>query len=268
VNPGEADGTDITFTHPGRSRFPATGLDVAEQFGTGAWQFTPEVAAVFPEHVRASVPFYDVIQALIAELSDWLVPAGGLVADLGAATGTTAALIAERHPARSIRFALYDESAAMLDRARIAAAQMTGNHRVETHLTRIQAPLKHDQADLTLALFTLQFLPRLDRLSVLRMARSCAAETGALIIADKTRPHDARWSEIANDVSHDWKAEHGISDTAIRAKARALRGVLVPYPLDDMLRMITVCGWRSPEVLFRWHSWVVIGAFASGDGPP
>jgi SAM-dependent methyltransferase len=72
--------------------------DVAEQFGTGAWAFTPEVADVFPEHVRASVPFYDVIQDLVAELSDWLVPAGGLVADLGAATGYFTVRLARAAP--------------------------------------------------------------------------------------------------------------------------------------------------------------------------
>jgi len=72
--------------------------DIAETFGVGAWQFTPEVADVFDDHVRASVPHYDVIQDLVAECADWLVPAGGLVADLGAATGVTARRIAARSP--------------------------------------------------------------------------------------------------------------------------------------------------------------------------
>ena len=53
--------------------------DVAEQFAPGGWQFTADVANVFPEHVRASVPFYDVITDLIAQATDWLVPQGGRV---------------------------------------------------------------------------------------------------------------------------------------------------------------------------------------------
>jgi tRNA (cmo5U34)-methyltransferase len=238
--------------------------DVAEQFATGGWQFTPEVAEVFPEHVRASVPFYDTMQDIIAEASDWLVPTSGLVADLGAATGITCRRIAERHPARNIRFDLYDEQPAMLKHAETALRALPGGRRCLFHEARIQdGPFTHVGADLTLILFTLQFLTAKDRLTVLRHAREHAAGTGALIVAEKIRPRDSRWSEIGSDVSHDWKAAHGIGDAAIRAKARALRGVLIPFPQDTLTAMIKTAGWRSPEVLFRWHQWAVVGAFAS-----
>lgn len=236
--------------------------DIAESFGAGGWQFTPEVASVFPEHVRVSVPLYDVIQDLITETTDWLVPQGGRVADLGAATGTTCCRVAERHPDRDIIFDLYDDQPEMLKRAETALHALPGGRKAVFHTRRIQDPLLHPDADLTLILFTLQFLTAKDRLAALRHAHSCAAATGSLIVAEKIRPADSRWFEIANDVSHDWKAEHGITDAAIRAKARALRGVLIPHPQAALMSMIRAAGWRSPEVLFRWHQWAVVGAFA------
>jgi len=237
--------------------------DIAEQFGTGGWQFTPEVAEVFPEHVRASVPFYDAIQDLIAEASDWLVPPGGYVADLGASTGITCCRIAERHPDRGICFDLYDDQPAMLKHAETALRALPGGKRCVFHTARIQDGLTHAAADLTLILFTLQFLTAQDRVTALRNARDRSAKTGALIVAEKVRPRDSRWAEIGNDVSHDWKAAHGIGDAAIRAKASALRGVLVPHPQDTLTAAIRAAGWKSPEVLFRWHQWAVIGAYAS-----
>lgn len=238
--------------------------DIAEQFTTGGWQFTPEVAEVFPEHVRASVPFYDAIQDLIAEASDWLVPPGGHVADLGAATGITCCRIAARHPDRGICFDLYDDQPAMLKHAETALRALPGGRRGLFHATRIQdGPLQHNPADLTLILFALQFLPWQDRAKALRLARERSAATGALIVAEKIRPRDSRWAEIGNDASHDWKAAHGITDAAIRAKARALRGILIPHPQDTITETITAAGWTSPEVLFRWHQWAVIGAFAT-----
>jgi tRNA (cmo5U34)-methyltransferase len=239
--------------------------DIAEQFTTGGWQFTPEVAEVFPEHVRASVPFYDAIQDLIAEASDWLVPPNGHVADLGASTGITCCRIAERHPEREIRFDLYDDQPAMLKYAQEALHALSGGQRCLFHTARIQDALTHVGADLTLILFTLQFLSAQDRITALRNAREHAAGTGALIVAEKIRPLDSRWAEIGNDVSHDWKAACGISDAAIRAKARALRGVLNPSPQNSLTAMIKTAGWKSPEVLFRWHQWAVIGAFATVD---
>ncbi|WP_327385055.1 methyltransferase domain-containing protein [Streptomyces sp. NBC_01207] len=245
---------------------PAPARDIAESFGTGAWSFTPDVVDVFPEHVRASVPFYDAIQDLVAEAADWLVPDGGLVADLGAATGITVQRIADRHPGRRIRAVLYDNEPAMLRRAEQALASTPTGH-VDYVTADIQdGPLQHTAADLTLALFTLQFLPMPDRLAALRHARDASAATGALIVAEKVRPPDSRWAEIGNDASHDWKAAHGIPDTAIRAKARALRGVLQPYPQHTLTGMVTAAGWCAPEVLFRWHSWLVLGAFATVGG--
>lgn len=152
----------------------------------------------------------------------------------------------------------------MLDRAREALRALPGGRKSLFHKAQIQkAPLQHVDADLTLILFTLQFLPATDRVTALRLARDRSAATGALIIAEKIRPGDSRWAEIGNDVSHDWKAAHGITDAAIRAKARALRGVLIPSTQAGLTGAIRAAGWRSPEILFRWHQWAVIGAFAS-----
>lgn len=238
--------------------------DIAEQFTTGGWEFTPAVAEVFDDHVRASVPFYDAIQDLVAESADWLVPAGGLVADLGASTGTTVARIIERHPERDIRAELYDEQASMLARATARLTDPIAHGRVRVHCRRIETgPLEHSDADLTLAVFMLQFLPWRDRLAALTIARKSAADTGALIVAEKVRLGDVRWAEIATEASHDRKAAHGIGAEAIRAKARALRGVLMPYPVTALTAAVRDAGWHCPEVLFRWHQWVVIGAFAT-----
>lgn len=249
-------------TTPGPAEEPA---DIAERFTTGGWEFTPDVAAVFPEHVRASVPYYDAIQDLVAEASDWLLPEDGHLVDLGASTGTTAHRIATRHPARQLRVTLYDRERAMLDRAAETLAGVSTLH-VDYRQADIRLPMDHDPADLTLALFTLQFLSLGDRVRVLRQARQAASTTGALIVAEKVRPPDSRWAEIANDASHDWKASHGIPDTAIRAKARALRGVLQPYPEVALVQAVHDAGWCCPEVLFRWHSWLVLGAFATPTG--
>lgn len=236
--------------------------DVAERFGTGGWEFTPEVVHVFPEHVRASVPFYEPIQQLVAEIADWTLPPGGVFADLGASTGETVKVLLDRHAGRDFTAHLYDEKRAMLDRAKVEL-NPRGRGRIRYHEQRIQEPLQHAAADLTVALFTLQFMPLPERERALALAREHAADTGCLIVAEKIRPADPRWAEIANERSHDWKAAHGIPDDAIRAKARALRGVLVPHPEATLRDAITAAGWVHVETLFCWHSWVVLGAFAT-----
>lgn len=240
--------------------------DVAESFTAGAWAFTPDVVDAFDSHVRASVPFYDAIQDLVAGLSDWLVPQGGLVADLGASTGTTVNNILRRQAHRDLSAVLYDIEKPMLDRAAENLAEAPARHIDYVHAPIQTPPLAHSDADLTLSLFTLQFLSLRDRVAALHLARLSARETGALVVAEKVRPLDSRWHEISTDASHDWKASHGISSDGIRAKSRALRGVLVPHPQDTLIHSITAAGWHDPEILFRWHQWVVVGAFATRCG--
>jgi tRNA (cmo5U34)-methyltransferase len=102
-----------------------------------------------------------------------------------------------------------------------------------------------------------------DRVTALTHARAAADDTGCLIVAEKVRPIDARWAEIANDLSHDYKAEQGVTDTAIRAKARALRGILIPHSEATLRSILHAAGWGAVQTLFCWHSWLVLGAFAT-----
>ena len=238
-------------------------LDVADHFAVpGSWAFTAQVADAFDDHVEASVPHYGVVQALVAEAADWLAPAGAVIADLGCATGTTAAAIAARHPDRGYTFELYDASADMLDQAAVKLAEQPGVA-VHLHRGRLEAGLHHGHASLTVCLFTLQFLDPLDRASLLTRARGASRDEGAILVAEKLRLPDSRWHEIAGAVSHDYKHARGVADQAIRAKERALRGVLNPLTDHANRRLLDGAGWRSVEVLFRWHSWALYGALAS-----
>jgi tRNA (cmo5U34)-methyltransferase len=234
--------------------------DIADRFPAGGWEFTPEVTEVFDEHVRASVPYYDDIQAMVAEFSDWLLPNNGCFADLGASTCTTLETICARHPNRRIRAELYDEEPSMLEQAKRKTAGL--NILANFHNQRLQQPFKHTNADLTVALFTLQFLREQDRVQVLAEACRCSAPGGAIVLAEKIRPQNALLAEIAMDASHDFKAAAGISDTAIRSKARALRGVLMPQSMNQLIGQLYEAGWHGVDVVFRWHQWVIVIGFA------
>lgn len=236
--------------------------DIAEKFDAGGWAFTPEVTAVFDDHVVASVPHYAVIQELVAQASDWFLPHGSTYADLGASTGTTAEVIARRHPARRIRAELYDEVPEMLDQA-VSKLAPFENMLVQKRLQKLEANFGHHNADLTTALFTLQFLRPAQRVEVLTKAFERSSGTGALIVAEKIRPANPIWHELGIDLSHDVKEAAGLSDTAIRQKAKSLRGVLMPQSISTLMDEIDVAGWKHAETLFRWHQWVVVGALAS-----
>jgi tRNA (cmo5U34)-methyltransferase len=234
--------------------------DIADAFDAGAWEFTPEVVAEFDRHVRQSVPFYDVIQDAVAELSDWLAPTGSRIVDLGVSTGETFRRILDRHPDRDYDLIGYDTSEKMIDAAR---SKLAGVRSAVFYPTAVEDGLVHSDARLTTALFTLQFIPPELRPIVLRMAHTATRPDGAILVAEKVRAVDARWFEIGTEVSWDVKAAAGIPDTAIRSKARALRGVLRPLTEAENLGILAEAGWVGSTVIFRWHQWCLFGGFAS-----
>lgn len=233
--------------------------DVSRSFGSGGWEFTPDVVRVFDEHVATHVPNYHLIQDLAVHLSDWFAPNGGVVVDVGSATGTTCKAISDRHPQRQLDFYLYDVEEEMNQAAMRKFETASADHRVWTSTTDLsRRDPGHYSADLTLCLFTLQFLPPQDRHAVLgRLAERAHAGTGTLIVAEKIQMADGIWQEVANEATWDHKASYGVEAEDIRLKARALRGVLRPVSVDQLEEEIRISGWGAPVCVYRWFNWGV-----------
>lgn len=228
---------------------------MSERLTDAGWNFNG-MGHEFDEHVAAHLPGYADVQRLVALIASFTVPDGGRVADLGCSTGLTAAMIHEALPQRSIDFTLYDSDESMLDQSRRRNPQAT--HIRET----LPAPLSHRSADLTLALWLLQFLHPSDRRHVLSSARYTAAPNGCILIATKTRHADSRWEEIAVAALDDYKAEQGVTPEERVAKTRSLRGAMHTTTAADLIADLQASGWHSPTILWRWHVWSIIGAWA------
>jgi tRNA (cmo5U34)-methyltransferase len=230
-----------------------------------AWSFD-DMGPEFDEHVAAHLPGYADVQHLIGLIATYRVPDGGTVADLGASTGLTIQHIADALPARRFTAWLYDRDESMLEQARrrLAALDLVDAHYVNADLdpTRTGSELHHGAADLTLAMWLLQFLNPAARRPLLIRARSRASQNGAILLACKTRMPDQRWQEIAEGALDDYKADHGVTADQRAAKTRSLRGVMSPDTEGAIIADLRAASWHSPTILWRWHIWSVIGAYA------
>lgn len=231
--------------------------DVSENFESGAWSFTADVAKVFDEHVTSNVPHYELIQKSVTYLSDWLAPDYATVVDAGASTGTTTRAISLRHPQRNLEFYLYDSELPMLEQAKEKNANHPPNHRfVFCRENLLDGKLVHKKADLTLCLFVLQFLPLDKRAYVLQQLHERAtANTSYLLVAEKVWQPNAFLQEIANEATWDYKSDNGVDADVIRTKAKALRGVLQPLEANTLEQLLISSGWKMPTAIYRWHSW-------------
>lgn len=220
------------------------------------WTFT-DFGPEFDTHVAAHLPGYADVQRLVGLVAEFAVPPGGVVADLGCSTGKTAEMLRNYLYDRAVDYHLYDQDASMLAQA-IERCPFA-----KTHLLSLPGELDHSDADLTVCLWLLQFVPPGQWRRILHDARVRSKPTGCMLVAAKTRHADPRWEEVAVAALDEYKSDAGVNQPDRAAKTKALRGMLYQASPTWIARDLTAAGWHNPTLLWRWHVWSLIGAWAS-----
>lgn len=229
---------------------------------TTDWTFDG-FGAEFDAHAQKHLPHYKTAHEVVCHATTYALHAGGTVADLGCSTGYAIKAIADHIPGRKFDAYGYDADQSMLDHAvqRLDGTEQAACQWLRSDLTRDE--FEHKAADVSLLLWTLQFLPPAEWVPLLRRAHEAASDDGLLLIGAKTRLSDARWQEVADGALADWKDQHGVTPDEALVKARSLRGTMSVVATGRLFDVVTEAGWHSPALLFRWNAWVVLGAWAS-----
>ncbi len=234
---------------------------LATQTPRGGWEFDDNVTAGFDKHVSNSVAGYNDIQNTVVRLSDWFAPDNAVIADIGCSTGTTLRAIQDRNPTRVYTIHAYDKSAPMM-RAATKKLANKANPDTRVHLHRddiTKGTFAHTNADLTIAIFTIQFLPASERGNVLANLCNATKPGGVLLLAEKTIPEDPRWAMITAECSWEDKKLQGIPSDEIVAKAESLRGVLRPQREQTLILETVKAGWAAPQLLWGSFQWRLYG---------
>jgi tRNA (cmo5U34)-methyltransferase len=117
---------------------------------------------------------------------------------------------------------------------------------------------RFDKADLIVALYTLQFLSLEDRYTVVKNIFRDLRVGGALILIEKVHADSAQTESMWNELHWDYKSRSGLSDEMILAKARSLRGVLMPMTTERNIRMLEWAGFQRIDIFFKWLNWIGI----------
>ena len=124
--------------------------------------FGEKVASVFDDMLLRSVPFYEEMQRMIAELSADFAVEGTNVYDLGCSTGTTMLHLASKLP-QNVKFIGVDNSEDMLKKCRqkLAENNFQRDHELLCADLNQKAPIQN--ASVVLMVLTLQFIRPLHR---------------------------------------------------------------------------------------------------------
>lgn len=222
----------------------------------GDFRFNRDVAHVFASHVRKSVPFYDEVQRMILEISDWFIHPNSTVYDLGMSVGETIAYLYQKHSKlKNPRFIGVDSSKEMLQTARENLINTSNVLFIEADLN---LPFEIRNASLVTMLYTLQFIKPENRSQLIKEIYDGLNDNGALIMLEKIVGNNSNFNELFIELYEDMKIRNGLTLSQIKSKADSLRGVLLPYTQEKNIDMLQQAGFKDIDIFFKWYNFIGI----------
>lgn len=236
----------------------ATPLDKLASFS-----FDEQVASVFPDMIKRSIPGYSHIIGMAGVIAKRYVPEGGRVYDLGASLGATTLSVAKQlEQLQQVEFITVDNSPAMTERCASILAENLPKRRVTTLCGDIRN-LDYQPCDLILLNFTLQFLPPNDRQPLLAKLYKALRPGGALIISEKIHFKDPRQAQLLYELHHDFKRANGYSDMEISQKRTALEDVMLTNTPEEHHQRLLDLGF---SLVTQWFQYLNFTSFLAIKG--
>ena len=219
----------------------------------GDFKFGANVAGVFDDMVNRSVPFYDEIQRMVAELAATYAREGTDVYDLGCSTGTT--LIGmNANINRDVQFIGVDDSMEMLDKCKSKLKEAGLSRRYELRCADLNKGIKIQNASVVVLCLTLQFVRPLHREKLLKNIYEGLNHKGVLIVVEKILAEESHFNRDFIEYYYDYKRRNHYSELEIYQKREALENVLIPYKLSENITLLRDMGFAHCEVFFKWYN--------------
>ena len=185
---------------------------------------SPDVAAKFDAHVREQLPWYDLVTYGIAHIARHYLAHGGLVYDIGAATGNVGRILMPTLQVRGAEFIPIDSSPEMEK-----VYNGPGTLRIR------DAALSHfDPFDVAISNLTLVFMsiPARTRL-IARLKENCKPG-GCIIIVEKVQGGGGYIDDVLYKLTLSNKLKAGAKPKEIISKELCLSGIQRPLEISEV----------------------------------
>ena len=227
----------------------------------GPFRFDEEVAEVFDDMIRRSVPGYSALVQMVEVFANRYAQSGSELYDLGCSLGAGVVAMRRGAGARPVRIVGVDNSAPMLERCRLRLTQ----DETEWAAPGVSVELRCDDvrqtpvvdASLVVMNFTLQFVPKAERNVLIERVYQALRPGGALLLSEKITFEDAREAAFCEDLHDGFRKHNGYTEMEISRKRAALEQVLVPEPEAIHRARLAQAGFAMT------YPWLRCGNFAS-----
>jgi tRNA (cmo5U34)-methyltransferase len=211
--------------------------------------FDEQVADVFPDMLRRSIPGYATSLNMIEMFASRLTSPGSRVYDLGSSLGAATLAVCRGIHVSPVQIIAVDNSPAMIRRSREilqARPQTAAVHLICADIRSVNIV----NASLVILNYTLQFLDPEERQPLLDRIYSGLQPGGALLLAEKIAFEDKTEQDFQTEWYYAFKTYNGYSQMEISQKRTALENVLIPDTWHTHRQRLERAGF---ETVHLWH---------------
>ena len=221
------------------------------------FEFDEAVTEVFQDMIQRSVPGYQTTLEMISLVAQRFAQPNTVGYDLGSSLG--ASTFAMRHGMNldGCKIVAVDNSQPMMTKFRSLLQATPSGIPVQTIVDDIQN-VEISNASMVTLNFTLQFIPKAQRLKLLTQIHDGMVANGALVISEKIVFPDAKEQELQTDLHHSFKRANGYSALEVAQKRSSLENVLIPETIEEHRIRLNAAGFKHVYVWFQCFSFISI----------
>ena len=229
--------------------------------GGEPFRFNDNVAEVFPDMLKRSIPGYGASIEAVGSLAARFVKAGTNCYDLGCSLG--AATLAMRQGIREpgCRIVAVDVAPAMIRRCREIMDEDDRLNAPETEVDVVEQDIcdtTFSNASMVVLNYTLQFVDPAERNSLIQRIHDGLNPGGILVLSEKVVDEDAEMETLLFDLHHEHKRRNNYSAMEVARKRAALENVLIPETVAAHKERLSGAGFTSSAVWLRYFNFVSI----------
>jgi tRNA (cmo5U34)-methyltransferase len=217
--------------------------------------FDAQVVEVFPDMISRSVPGYNTIIDTIGRLSQRFVQQNTLIYDLGCSLGAATLAMRKSIKDTECKIIAVDNSPAMVERCTMHINAFKGETPVDVIEANIQ-DVNVNNASMVVLNFTLQFVDKAERQTLINNIASGINDGGLLVISEKISHGDAVIDEHLIDLHHDFKRANGYSELEVAQKRTALENVMRTDSVEQHIQRLKNAGFSHVSPWFQCFNFI------------
>jgi len=225
------------------------------------FRFNDEVAKVFPDMLRRSIPGYDATIEAIGSLAARYVLQDTNCYDLGCSLGAATIAMRQGIDTPGCRIVAVDTAPAMTKRCREILAEDDRQFTPATPVEVLRADIRDIEfknASMIVLNYTLQFLPMIDRDVLMRSIYDGLNDGGLLVLSEKVVDEIPEMEELLVDLHREHKRRNDYSALEVSRKRAALDNVLIPETVAAHRSRLAEAGFSHTAVWLRYFNFVSI----------